>query len=234
MKTFRSISRFAVLTAIVGISSTVGFAATTTGSATVTSVRGNGLIGDQPAKVNAVVAPGTTLVTGPESTIDLDLKANGPFVRVLPESRLSIDELTSNTDGAEPVISTKLGLKAGKAAGYVKKTSDQSRYIVETPTTTAAIRGTTYLVTAEGEVHVKEGCVNVTYRNINYSVCAGQGFDPKIPGVVELTPAQLAGIPSFPTGLAEQPSRPVGPVINISPVSSGGTTGGTTPTTTGE
>jgi len=220
MKTFCSISQFAVLTALVGFSTTAGFAATTTGSAVVTAVRGNGLIGDQPAKVNAVVNPGTTLVTGPESTIDLNLKANGPFVRVLPESRLSIDDLTVNNDGAEPVISTKLGLKAGKASGYVKKTSDQSRYVIETPTTTAAVRGTTYLVSADGDVWVKEGCVNVTFRNINYSVCAGQGFDPKIPGVVELTTAQRAEFGAFLPGTlgADQSSKPVGPVINVSPV----------------
>lgn len=219
MKTFCSISRFAVLTALVSLSTSLGMAATTTGSAVVTSVRGNGLIGDQPAKVNAVVQPGTTLVTGPDSTIDLNLKANGPFVRVLPESRLSIDDLTINSDGAETVISTRLGLKAGKVSGYVKKTSDQSRYTVETPTTTAAIRGTTYLVSADGDVWVKEGCVNVTFRNINYSVCAGQGFDPRVPGVIDLSPEKLEMITPggfIPTG--ERPTAPVGPVVNVSPV----------------
>ena len=122
--------------------------------------------------------------------------------------------------GAETVVSTRLGLKAGKVSGYVKKTSDQSRYTVETPTTTAAIRGTKYLVSADGDVWVSEGCVNVLFRNINYSVCAGQGFDPRVPGVIDLTPTQIDVVKTGTggTGSGEQPPTPVGPVINVSPV----------------
>ena len=94
MKTFCSLSQFAAIAALVGFSSTFAVAATTTGSATVTAVRGSGMIGDQQAKVNAVVRPGTTITTGAESTIDLNLKENGPYVRVQPDSKLSIDDLT--------------------------------------------------------------------------------------------------------------------------------------------
>jgi len=219
MKTFCSLSQFAAIAALVGFSSTFAVAATTTGSATVTAVRGSGMIGDQQAKVNAVVRPGTTITTGAESTIDLNLKENGPYVRVQPDSKLSIDDLTVNKDGAETVVSTRLGLKAGKVSGYVKKTSDQSRYTVETPTTTAAIRGTKYLVSADGDVWVSEGCVNVLFRNINYSICAGQGFDPRVPGVIDLTPNQINVVKGGAGGgVGEHPPTPVGPVINVSPV----------------
>lgn len=220
MKTFCSLSPLVAIAALIGISTSSAFAATSPGSATVTAVRGTGYVGDQPAKVNAVVQPGSTLVTSAESTIDLNLKDNGPFVRVQPDSRLALEDLTVNKDGAETVITTRLGLKTGKVTGYVKKTSDQSRYTVETPTTTAAIRGTKYLVSADGEVWVTQGCVNVLFRNINYSVCAGQGFDPRIPGVVDLTPSQIdfvnSNVPTGPTG--ERPPTPIGPVINVSPV----------------
>ena len=82
------------------------------------------------------------------------------------------------------MINTKINVKAGKVAGYVKKTSSQSKYVIQTPTTTAAIRGTKYQVTEDGTVAVWEGSVSVTYRGNTYEVSAGQKFDPAVGAVV--------------------------------------------------
>ena len=118
-----------------------------------------------------------------------------------------------DTAGAEPVISTKLGLKEGKLYGVVRKTSDQSSYKVETPSATVSVRGTRYLLSADGSAYVWQGCANVAFRGINYNVCAGQAFDPAIPGVVE-NPIPEPKAPLTPLGEAP---KPVGPVVTVSP-----------------
>ena len=63
--------------------------------------------------------------------------------------------------------------------------SSQSSYVVQTPSSTAAIRGTTFTTYANGAVLVFDGCVDVvmvdpvTKREARYGVCAGQMFDQR-------------------------------------------------------
>jgi hypothetical protein len=219
MRTFGSVPKLVAFSALLGLSATLSVAASQNGKAVVTSIKGTAQVGDQPAKVRQKIEAGSVVSTGPESRMDLFLGVNGPSVRVEADSRLSIDELTYDNEGVETVISTKLGVKAGQIAGYVKKTSDQSRYVVETATTTAAIRGTTYRVSSDGTVYVYEGCVNVVFKGIQYTVCAGQKFNPNAPGVEPLGPGDPLS-PNIGPGPAAPPA-PVGPIINISPISPG-------------
>ncbi len=221
MKTLGISTKMAAISALIGLSTSLLIAAPQTGSAKVTSIKGSATVGGEAAKVNQVAKAGTQLTTGLDSYLDLYLGVNGPTVRLQPDSRLSLDDLTYDDAGAEPVISTKLGLKAGKVAGFVKKTSDQSNYIVETPNATASIRGTKYLIASDGSVYVWEGCVIVSFRGINYNVCAGQAFDPAIPGVVDNPIGTWPG-PLSPSEFdkVQQKAEPLTP---LSPIAPGGT-----------
>lgn len=81
-------------------------------------------------------------------------------------------------------------------AGYVKKTSSQSSYIVKGSTVTAVIRSSEYQVTDNGIVAVWSGCVTVSYRGASYEVCGGQMFDPAAASVVANTLPLPVGMPS--------------------------------------
>lgn len=211
MKISGILPRLAVLSASFALTSALVMAAPQAGQAEVTHVKGSATLGDNPAKVGDLAGPGTVVKTGASSTIDLNLGVNGPVATLGPNSSVKIEELTFDDSGPSTVVNTKLNLQSGKVSGYVKKTSKESTYTIVTPTTTAAIRGTTYLVTADGDVYVWEGCVDVVFRDERFVVCAGQHFDPRIGRIV---PNPLP--PVIPPQ-TQPPVSPVGPVINLSP-----------------
>ena len=66
-------------------------------------------------------------------------------------------------------------------------------------------------MTADGDVYVWDGCVDVSFQDRRFAVCAGQHFDPRIGKVV---PNPLP--PVIPPRV-QPPVIPVGPVINLSP-----------------
>ena len=232
MQMFGSCPQWVSLCAIASFSSVAGLAAPQTGNAKVTTVSGNVMLDTAAAKVGDVAQAGSTVTTGPESKASLYLGVNGPDVNVLENSKLKLSELTFDDSGAETVISTKLGLSDGTVEGYVKKTSKDSTYLVTTPTTTAAIRGTMYTIKASGAVLVWEGCVDVGYRDpassrvSNFNVCANQMFDPGVPGVIDIP----AGTPKPSLGLAgKNDQTPVGPKSFVSPVKGGNPAAVSTP-----
>lgn len=220
MNKFGCIQRLAGLCAVVALATSIANAAPQTGSAKVTSVKGSATFGGKPASVGDVGGPGTVITTGVGSEVTLYLGVNGPDAKVLENSSLSLDDLTFDDAGSEPVVSTKLGLSKGKIEAYVRKSSSQSSYIVQTPTTTASIRGTTFTVYGDGTVIVWDGCVDVTYRDpatgreVKFNVCKGNMFDPRIPGIVE-TPKDITP-PVVGSTSSVQP--PVGPVVFVSPI----------------
>jgi hypothetical protein len=211
MKISGYLSRLAVAGAFLALTSLLVSAAPQAGQVEVTRVRGTATLGNNPAKVGDTAGPGTVIKTGANSQLDLSLGVNGPDITVSADTTVKVDELSFDDAGPETVVTTKLNLQAGKVAGYVKKTSSQSSYTVVTPTTTAAIRGTTYLVTAEGDVYVWDGCVDVSFQDRRFAVCGGQHFDPRIGKVVANT------LPSVLPPRVQPPVTPVGPVINLSP-----------------
>jgi len=217
MKIFGLISRLAVFGSALALTSNLVSAAPQPGKAEVTLVRGTVTLNDKEAHVGDLAGPGSTITTGPRSAADLFLGINGPSVQVQENAKLSFEELSFDDSGPDTVVTTKVKLEKGKIAGYVKKSSSQSTYTVTTPTTTAAIRGTTYLVDADGNVWVWDGCVDVVFHDpstgsdTRFNVCAGQRFDPKVPGVV------VNELPNPHPPQVRPPVSPVGPVINISP-----------------
>jgi hypothetical protein len=185
MKQIGSISRLAGVFALFALAANLSLSAAEVGKADITAIKGSVKVDAQEVKVGDSIAPGQQIETGADSQLNLFLGANGPTLVVSADSRLAFDELSADTAGAEPVISTKINVKSGKVSGYVKKTSSQSKYVVQTPTMTAAIRGTQYLVDSDaGVVYVWEGVVTVSWRGNNYEVSAGQKFDSSVGAVV--------------------------------------------------
>jgi hypothetical protein len=211
MKISGYLSRLALAGAFLALTSMLVSAAPQAGQVEVTRVRGTATLGNNPAKVGDTAGPGTVIKTGANSQLDLSLGVNGPDITVSADTTVKVDELSFDDAGPETVVTTKLNLQAGKVAGYVKKTSSQSSYTVVTPTTTAAIRGTIYLVTAEGDVYVWDGVVDVSFQDRRFAVYGGQHFDPRIGKVVPNT------LPSVLPPRVQPPVSPVGPVINLSP-----------------
>lgn len=187
------------------------------GKAEVTAVRGTASINGAAAKRGDTATTGSHLITGVSSELTLYLDVNGPTLVLGADTKASFEELTADTSGPEAVIHTKIKLDEGRITGFVKKTSNESVYSVSTPTITAAIRGTKYMITADGFVYVWEGCVEVVYKESNrYEVCAGQAFDPRIPGIV------VNPLPEPPAGTgARVIVPPVGPERPVSPVQPG-------------
>jgi hypothetical protein len=181
-------------------------------------LQGDVTVANAPAKVKQQVGAGELIATGSKSLARFNLGINGPGLNVLENSSVTLDELTADTSGSAPVITTRISVKAGSAAGYVKKLAPQSVYTVSTLTTTAAIKGTKWKVYANGRVAVTEGCVTVTTsKGGKFDVCKGQAYDPDSDSVVAASGADFddgggfngEGTPSVfvPSGFT--PTRPV-------------------------
>jgi len=189
-------SRFASLLAVSAVLAGSSLYAAETGKAELTGVKGSVKVDGQAASVGDSVKPGQAISTGAGAQANLYLGDNGPTVVVLPDSSVSFDELSVDKAGAETVITTKINLKVGTVAGYVKKTSSQSSYIVKGPTVSAVIRTSEYQITDNGTVAVWSGCVTVSYRGVSYEVCGGQMFYPAAASVVANTVVMPVGMPS--------------------------------------
>ena len=207
--------RFAGLCAITAMMAGSSLSAAETGKAELTGIKGSVKVDGQAAFVGEAIKTGQKIETGAGAQANLYLADNGPTVVILPDSSISFDELSVDKSGSEPVITTKINLKVGTVAGYVKKTSSQSSYIVKGSTVTAVIRSSEYQVTDNGVVAVWSGCVTVSYRGASYEVCGGQMFDPAAASVVANTLSRPAG-----TASAVQQSANVSlslPVLSLRP-----------------
>ncbi len=145
----------------------------------------------QPLEVGMTLKPGVLVQTAANSMVDIVLGdtatvpppaikriianlyfyqpsaeaaiAEQNVVRVMADSVLGIDKLTSTATGADVVTETQLDLKKGRLFGSVKKLSAASHYEVKIPNGIAGIRGTVYLISADGVVTVLIGSVVVSW-----------------------------------------------------------------------
>jgi len=103
-------------------------------------------------------------------------------VRVFENTVVGFDKLTTMKTGADTVTETQLDLKAGRIFGTVKKLAATSVYEIKIPNGVAGIRGTIYLISADGVVSVLTGSVVISYMSANglitKEVPAGYQFDP--------------------------------------------------------
>jgi hypothetical protein len=176
-----------------------------TGSARVDAVRAGNVryttdgVNWMEAKAGAVLNPGATIRTDTLGVADLYLGKNGPYVRVTPDSELTLKTLNQESGAGETIVTTELGLNRGKIQGVVRKMSAASRYEVITLVGTVAIRGTKYQVSARGESSIEDGDGVVRYVGpgatapTEYVVRSGYTFEPTLNnnrgGLVETLPS---------------------------------------------
>ena len=89
-------------------------------------------------------------------------------------------------------------VKAGRIFGSVPKLSAASRYEIKFPNGVAAIRGTKYLIGANGTVAVLQGLVVVTWKILATGnlltrvISQNEAFDPVSGAVGPASPAQIS------------------------------------------
>jgi ferric-dicitrate binding protein FerR (iron transport regulator) len=128
-------------------------------------------------------------------------------VRLMPDSTLVIDKLTTVSSGADTVSDTELDLKKGGIYASVKKLSPAAQYLVKTPTGIAGVRGTQFSISLNDDGTIK----NVTvFRTVGddglvlavtsaggatqtYMIGSGEVWEPGNPNPVPITP-QLKGL----------------------------------------
>jgi hypothetical protein len=174
----------------------------------------------QTLKLGQILQPGTIIQTASDSYVDLVLnnrnaaehasaaspdvmvyqpKAQQDAIRLFENTVLSIDKLTITQTGADTVTETQLDLKAGRIFGTVKKLSPASVYRVKIPNGVAGIRGTIYLISADGMLSVVSGSVVIAYVGADGSaqtqiVGAGQQFDIHGGSVTEIPDSTLRSL----------------------------------------
>jgi hypothetical protein len=156
------------------------------------------VLNDREAAATGLASPDAASSASATSATTEDMaqyqpKARQDAIRVFENSVLGIDKLTVTETGADTVTETQLDLKAGRIFGTVKKLSAASKYEVKLPNGVAGIRGTIYLIGANGVVSVLSGSVVISYVGPSGSVVtqvvkAGQQFDPNV-----TDPAQQVG-----------------------------------------
>lgn len=151
------------------------------------------------AKAGAELAPGTVIRTDSLGVVDLYLGKNGPYVRVTPDSEMTLKTLDIQGGAGETIVTTELGLRTGKLQGEVRKMSAASRYEIMTPVGTVGVRGTKYQVSARGECSFEDGPGYINYvapgatAPTDFVVRPGYTFEPSLNsnrgGVIETLPS---------------------------------------------
>jgi len=153
-----------------------------------------------PLKADLVLSRGAVIKTTTESTVDIILQYNGTVLRLMPESTLSFDKLNQESAGEETITETSLNLIAGSILGSQRKLANPSTFAVNTPFGVATIKGTEYLVRADGAVTVISGTVHVNFNlphnggDVQVDIPAGYSFNPATGKVIKTTAAYLQNI----------------------------------------
>ena len=203
----------------------------TQGTAKVVHIKGNARysLGNdvwEPLKVGTILRAGSVVQTENKAGAYVDLALYGSegggfaatigsgrgayqagssqnMVRLMENSQLAIDKLSTMQTGAEAVTDTQLDLKKGRVMGNVKKLSAASKYEVKLPNGVAGIRGTTYLLTTDGMVDVLDGSVVVAYQTpsgvVTQVVSAGQSFNTNTGQLGTIEPGLMTELEHFAT-----------------------------------
>ena len=124
-------------------------------------------------------------------------------VRVMANSVLVIDKLTSISSGIDAVSDTELDLQKGGIYASVKKLSPAAQYLVKTPTGIAGVRGTEFTIVLNDDGSIKQVTVYKTAGDDGlvlavsssgggaaetYVIRAGEVWQPGMPNPVPITP----------------------------------------------
>ncbi|MBL8020806.1 MAG: FecR domain-containing protein [Leptospirales bacterium] len=96
---------------------------------------------DKNLAVGDYIKEGDRLKTGPAATLEIFVRGQGIF-RMAEQSELLVAQAQEN-------VKTRIDLKTGSTAVFLKKLERQGEFVVSTPTALAGVRGTTFLVSIE-------------------------------------------------------------------------------------
>ncbi len=150
-----------------------------------------------PVKENLVISGGATINTPADATVDLILQYNGTVLRLMPGSTLKFDKLNKESGAEGAITETSLNLVAGSIIGSQRKLASPSTFQVNIPGGVATIKGTEYVVRADGAVSVLSGSVQVIYNlpknggSVKVTITAGNSFNPATGKVVTTSPEFL-------------------------------------------
>jgi hypothetical protein len=177
------------------------------------------------------LAPGTVIRTANDSSVDLFLDQNGPLVRLVENTTLGLEKLNFENTGVDTVIETQLDLKSGRIVGSVKKLSATSKYEIKTPNGVAGIRGTEYVISADGTIKVTKGQIVAVYVKadggvVTQVVNAGEKFNPATQKVEPMTTEEQGEAEALATSLkggsrTQDADVETPPVVFVSPVVGG-------------
>jgi hypothetical protein len=152
-------------------------------------------------QAGTVLEEGSTVKTDSAGVVDLYLGANGPLLRISPDSVVELAVLRQIESPGELITSTKIKVRQGKVGGMVRKLSRASQFLVVTDRGTFSVSGSKFVGTAEGQFTVQEGEATLLYAAAGqgapakYAMKSGQTFQPQAragKGDVLATPADLA------------------------------------------
>jgi hypothetical protein len=123
-------------------------------------------------------------------------------VRVMSDSVLVIEKLTTTDTGADTVSDTELNLKKGGIFASVKKLSAAAQYLVKTPTGIAGVRGTQFSIVLNADGTIQSVAVYKTQNDDGlvlaitdgsgatqtYLISTGQSWQPGDASPVQITP----------------------------------------------
>ena len=113
-------------------------------------------------------------------------------IRLTGDTVLAIDKLTVSDTGVDTVSDTELDLRQGRIYCSVKKLSGASQYLIKIPNGIAGVRGTLFVIDANGYVGVLRNSVVLSIigpdgKPITVVVGEGSQFDPKSGLIAPLT-----------------------------------------------
>jgi len=109
---------------------------------------------------------------------------------------LAVDKLMISDTGVDAVSDTELDLRQGTIFGNVKKLSAASEYLIKTPNGIAGVRGTTFILSANGDITVIAGSMVASHTDSSGQVTTevlgpGDQYNPRTGQVTHLTPQEL-------------------------------------------
>jgi serpin B len=164
------------------------------GVATVRAVHGMAQYsnGDQwlDAKPNLQIVAGTTLRTGADSELDLQVNGRVSQICLTGQTTAQLQRMARASAETSADTETVLDLKSGTLLGSVEKLSAKSLYQIHTPDGTATVRGTAFQIEAlqqeDGSIHTKFSCMDgelfcsavVNGQTVSQPVRAGDSWTP--------------------------------------------------------
>ena len=144
-----------------------------------------------------VLKQGAILRTEGNSTADVIIKSSGTALRLNPSTLLEVTRLEKEVAGEEVVTRTALELRTGALIGSQRKLENPSTFEIQTRAGTVTIRGTKYLVQADGTVRCFTGSIRMDDNSVGsaesvIAVPAGFSFDPATKRISAMEPGIMA------------------------------------------